>query len=987
MPVKHHVLKCAPISIKHLLICCLTALICNIHVAKAQDCDPEVPVLEVDLTLSSAATYISPTIIREGNCCGTTAPDRCIAFNITLHEGAQGIIFDICSGAVPPGALFYQIGCGPPVPVGNLICLDGTGPHYLTFCKPGNNQNQYCITSVPAPTAGPDTLASEGCSAVLTSSGYDPSTIIWTSVAPGDPGSLDGLLSCTNCENPVVTATDDGLAFAEYMVCGMPLGGCTLTEVCDTVSVSFASTLAVTIEPDPPAICDGEVDVEVTAIGSGGYPPYTFTWSNGDVGNTTSITAPGTYSVQINDGSGCPPDAYVFEVFQYSQPVGADAGPDQLICSLNNPIQLNGSFFGTDSAKWTGGNGTFIPDDNDPQATYIPTPEEIEAGILTLTLGVLPGGDCPGTTDDVVISIAPFSGDIVITTDQVSCFGANDGNIDINVSGEDGPYNIEWNQPGLEGFEISELAPGTYEATLYNSIGCPQTLEALITEPELLEVVLTSTSNPLCHDSTDGQASISILGGTPNYNISWSVTGGSSDLEMQNLPAGNHSVSVTDANGCQATAMFTLAAPPELFIEAEDSIANCFGNEFELQALAWGGTGNLDYTWNQGLGNNPIHMVNPLEDTVYTVFATDQNGCSTPPAEIAVTVISMPPDLLWISPDTGVCIGQPAWIQAHYDGHHPPYTYTWNPALPNGPGPHEVQPETSTSYQLTVTDFCANSMVGEVFVEVYALPEIHIEELLLTGCYPTTFTLFDTINKGPGYSHRWTGDEMESLTGNPANFTPSAPGLYELQLEVRSAEGCTNIAAERVLIEVYPSPLANFGILPQVGYIDNPNFTFFNQSTGQINEITWTIENQSFNQIDSVFYTFGDTGVYAIQLRVENEYGCVDSIVKKVTVNPVYNIIIPNAFTPAGSGGGGYYDPSSTANTVFYPFADYVTEMCLNIFNRWGELIFESNEFRYGWDGTYRDKPCPQDVYVYRIDFVFSDGVEVTRVGDLTLFR
>lgn len=957
----------------------------QMHVAVAQDCTPDVPVMEVNLSGNPSATFISPSIVRAGNCCGTTAPDRCIAFNITLNEGAQGIIFDICAGAVPPGALFYQIGCGPPVPVGNMICLDGTGPHYLTFCKPGNNQNQYCITSVPAPTAGPDTLASEGCSAVLTSSGYDPSTIVWTSVAPGAQGSFDGLLSCTNCENPVVTAPADGLPFADYMVCGMPLGGCNPVEVCDTVRVSFASTLAVTIEPNPPAICDGEIDVVVTAIGSGGYPPYTFTWSDGTVGSSTSITAPGTYSVQITDGSGCPPDAYIFEVIQYSQPVGADAGPDQLICSLDNPIQLNGSFFGTDSARWTGGSGTFFPNDEDPQATYIPSAAEIDAGVVTLTLGVLPGGDCPGTTDEVTISIAPFNGQISANVTQISCFGANDGGIDINVIGDDGPYSIDWNQAGISGFEISNLAPGNYTAILNNNIGCPDTLEIDIIEPAALEIELISMSDPLCHDSDDGAAGIEIQGGTPPYSVLWSADNAASGTSMDGLPPGAHSVTVTDANGCQTETMFTLNAPPQLFIDVEDNIVNCFGNPLELIASTQGGSGIITYTWSHGLGNGPSHIVNPATDTTYTVIATDQNGCATPLASINVTVISMDPDLLSVSPDTGVCIGQPAWVLAQYQGNHPPYTYNWSPALPDGPGPHEIQPDVSTLYQVTVTDICGNTLSEDVFVEIYPLPEIHIEELLFTGCNPANFTMFETINTGPGFTHTWSGEGIASLSGNPATLAPSQPGLYELQLEVHTAEGCTNTADERVLIEVYPSPVADFGALPEVGYIDNPNFTFFNQSSGQ-STWEWTIENRLFDQVDSVFYTFGDTGVYTVQLRVVNEFGCADSIVKTVTVNPVYNIIIPNAFTP-GNGGGGYYDPSSTANTIFYPFADYVTDMRLNIFNRWGELIFESNEFEYGWDGTYRDQPCPQDVYVYKVEFEFSDGVRVTRVGDLTLFR
>lgn len=118
-------------------------------------CDPNVPFYVADLTASPNATWVSPSDSRQGNCCGTSFPDRCIEFEITLHPGAIGINFEIASGAVPPGALYYQINCGPLIHVGDPICLVGQGPHVLTFCKPGNNQNTYQITSIPNPQVSP----------------------------------------------------------------------------------------------------------------------------------------------------------------------------------------------------------------------------------------------------------------------------------------------------------------------------------------------------------------------------------------------------------------------------------------------------------------------------------------------------------------------------------------------------------------------------------------------------------------------------------------------------------------------------------------------------------------------------------------------------------------------------------------------------------------------------------------------------------------
>jgi gliding motility-associated-like protein len=169
--------------------------------------------------------------------------------------------------------------------------------------------------------------------------------------------------------------------------------------------------------------------------------------------------------------------------------------------------------------------------------------------------------------------------------------------------------------------------------------------------------------------------------------------------------------------------------------------------------------------------------------------------------------------------------------------------------------------------------------------------------------------------------------------------------------------------------------------------IDDPSFTFLNTTEGSIANLNWSIEGSSIEDLEEINHTFQDTGTYEVGLFITNDFGCSDSILQSVTVNPVYDIIIPNAFTPTDSGDNGLYDPSSTSNSIFYPFADYVENFRMSIFNRWGELIFETKNINYGWNGTYRGSPCPQDVYVYKAEFEFSDGHKVTKTGDITLFR
>jgi gliding motility-associated-like protein len=98
--------------------------------------------------------------------------------------------------------------------------------------------------------------------------------------------------------------------------------------------------------------------------------------------------------------------------------------------------------------------------------------------------------------------------------------------------------------------------------------------------------------------------------------------------------------------------------------------------------------------------------------------------------------------------------------------------------------------------------------------------------------------------------------------------------------------------------------------------------------------------------------------------------------------------MVPNAFTPRYNGNNnGYYDLNQIDNSIFFPIAYFVDEFHMMIFNRWGELVFETFDIKQGWDGMYRGQPAQQDVYVWKIWITFTDGTKLIRVGDVTLLR
>lgn len=139
------------ISIIIVLALILTFLLTESQ-AQVGPCNASVPTYYIDFSsVTSDSTWVSALVVRNAYCCGTSGSDRCINFVITTGSQVTGLAFNICEGALPPGALSYQVDCGPPINYNDIACITTPGVHYLTFCKPGNNVNRYCITATASP--------------------------------------------------------------------------------------------------------------------------------------------------------------------------------------------------------------------------------------------------------------------------------------------------------------------------------------------------------------------------------------------------------------------------------------------------------------------------------------------------------------------------------------------------------------------------------------------------------------------------------------------------------------------------------------------------------------------------------------------------------------------------------------------------------------------------------------------------------------------
>lgn len=782
----------------------------------SQSCDPVTPVFIANLTGQPGGTWISPPSTRAGHCCGTTNPDRCIAFVITLDSMANGIRFDIASGAIPPGALYYQVNCGPPVPVGQMICLSGPGPHHLTFCKPGNNTNTFQITSIPYPYVDGTEWVSQACTGQMNAYGLDPATITWTSI-PANP-VYNSYLSCASgCSS--VTVTPDPVnapPFVDYQVCGYVLGGCIPFYFCDTLRVNFVNDLAVSIMPDNPIICYGGADTLLTANPFGGRAPYTYLWNTG--ATTASIYAgPGTYSVVIRDAMNCSIAQDTVVVGSFTVPIVASAGPDVLICTKDIPFQLNGSVSGATGGTWLLGNGSFSPDRNTLNAFYTPTAAEISSGFVEFDLVTTGNSSCPADTDRVLYAFSPspvpvISGALEVCEGTQTVYSApfingiryiwavSGGEI-INHGGEN--FEVLWDSAGS----------GVITLTMTNRTNCDSTVHIDVTIHPAPQPQISGPSS-VCA-GTLASYTMDSLGG----NYSWTVSGGvitqganSDTVTVDWGYAVSGTVSVTEVNsfGCSASATIPvqfLSVPVPLMVAPAEVCVN------SSSVLAVPAVSGESYTWTLSGGiitgsatQNSVLVDWPATGTAYgSLHAVNAYGCDT---TVQFTVLIHDRPTIQLSGPSSTCV--PA-VETYTVSSAGIASTQW--AVSGGTiigssttNTVQVQWNQPGTGVLSVQqyNFAGCDAVNSVQVNLYGTPQPQISGPVYF-CESQDGTFTTAVIPGNQYSWSVSGGVIQQNEGDSTVYISwNNPGNATISLIETSAQGCIAGVQHQVTIEARP---------------------------------------------------------------------------------------------------------------------------------------------------------------------------------------
>ncbi len=791
-------------------------------------------------------------------------------------------------------------------------------------------------------------------------------------VSPADPGFT------FLWNDPLVqtTAQANGLGAGTWTVVVSDAIGCDTT-----LSVQIDSPSALLIESTSvvPVGCLGDTDGSAAVVVSGGTAPYSILWSNGADGSSMQGPA-GTYEVTVTDANGCGPLQAEAIIEALGVIAIAHAGPDQIVCPGTVAVELQGQVEQATTGIWSGGSGTFNGTGLD--VTYEPGMGDILAGGVDLLLTTVSDGTCPPATDTVHIAISNSFMQASLEATMITCHGAQNGALTFTPATVGLTY--QWDDPEAQtGATATGLPPGAWSVTVTDTLGCDSTLTATIAEPTPLIIQSLSTTPITCSGGSDGTAEVIAMGGTGTLLFTWSD--GQQGMNATSLPAGMIAVLVSDANGCTITGDADIAAPPAITLEAIVPDTLCVNTPVQLTAEAAGGNGGHVITW-AGLGNgSSIETTFGTSQTV-SVSVVDELGCAGPTLTFPVTVLDLPSATLLTSGDTTVCPGGTATISASLSGYPGAYSLQWSITGLNGPGPHTVMVEEDMLIEVIATDVCGNSLIAPIQLMIDTPPVIALPPVIAEGCAPFTCTLPDLgLPAGTQYLWHLGSGQTSNL---PAPMVTYQAGTWPVSLSVSTALGCPAPATTTGMVVVHQPPMAGFTASPWQTDLSNPTVHFSDGSTGAIAQWAWDFGDGASSFAQHPVHTYLTSGSMAVWLWVLDIHGCADSVMHAVTIDVVHDVQIPNVFTPDPNGsGGGAYDPYDLSNDVFYPFAQDVKDFRMRIFNRWGELVFESDDMQRGWDGWYRGQLSPQDVYMVRSWFRFTDGKELARTTDLTLLR
>ncbi len=822
------------------------------------------------------------------------------------------------------------------------------------------DRDSVTITVNPKPTAsitGNDTICL-GDNTTLTASGGG--TYSWNT----------GATTTSITVSPTTNTT--------YQVIVTSSAGCQDTATID-VAVLSPPTAAIT---GPTTTCSNE-PVTLTASGGG-----TYSWNTGET--TANITVnpstTTTYSVIVTTGT-CSDTAY--------HTLNVNTAPTASISASTNPVCVG------DTAVLTASGGvSYLWSTSETTSTINVTPSTA----TTYQVIVTDGNGCQDTTQ-ITMNVNPQT--VVGATANPGTTVCENTSITLNGTGAN---TYVWDNGVTDGVAFTITSTTTYTVIGTDVNGCKDTAQITVNVNPLPAITISGNDTICQGDNTTLTAS----GGT---SYTWSTGANGNSITVSPATTTTYIVTGTDANGCSNndTLDVVVLPPPTALINgvANGTTANC-SNEVLTLSASGGGT----YSWNTGANSSSIN-VQPNTSTTYTVvvtvgscsdttshtvtvntaptagitgnttvcegdtttlsgqptagvnylwstgatsssitisvsspttvslIVTDNNGCKD---TANVTVNTNPLPVITISGNDSICLGDSTNLSASGG-----IAYLWNSGEVTSS--IYVNPSTTTAYTVTGTDANGCSNTAQFTVNVLPPPTATISGDT-SVCAGNSVVL--TASGGGSYSWN-TGETTATISPIPTTTT-----TYNVVVSIGS---CSDTAYHTVNIQ--PMPAIN---------ISNDTTIILGQSgelfaTGGDNVTWFPSTGLSCSTCETTEVTPEETTTYCAAVSLN---GCVDTACVLVTVDIVCGeVFVPNAFSPNGDG----------ANETVKVYNNCIKTMVFRIFNRWGEVVFETTDPTAEWDGTFKGKPLNSGVFVYTLNAQLIDGTEVDMKGNISLIK
>lgn len=601
-------------------------------------------------------------------------------------------------------------------------------------------------------------------------------------------------------------------------------------------------------------------------------------------------------------------------------------------------------------------------------------------GVYSVTLTKSGGLACVPAIQTITVEVFPMPAS-TLTVNSPVCVGGSitftHSTINTNSYVWTGPNNFNSTQQSPIITNATPAMAGVYNCTIANNSGCSTSTN--VTVSVFQSTIQPSSNSPVCQGSVLN-LSVSPGGGAYSWTGPNTFNSNLENPTLQNIygsGAGVYLVNAILPGNCTASSSIAVVVNTTA-VTASNNGPICSNGNLQLTAngvgtFAW--IGPNGFTSNQQ--NPSLPSPGPQATGDYTVTITSPQGCTTLTTTYAVVKA---PKILTPKATSQICEGGTIYLEA-LEGDA--VTYLWTG--PNGFSSQNANTlvqlaplAAAGEYTLSTLDNLGCAAIGRVTAAVNPIPKLSIDmRNAKNGCAPICDVSYAFSSSHPVNSFAWDlGNGQTSNLNTPANLCYQVAKNYIIRVSAVDSKGCS--ATGTTVLEVYPNPQVDFSYTGGPTWV-NSSYQFTDLTKGAtVQSWNWTFGNgNEGSTIQNPYFTYQDSGHYNVILDVVSDKGCKGSITKLVVVEDEIGFYVPNAFTPNGDNN----------NDLFMPVATNINKYEMLIFARNGQLVYQTSDYRKGWDGTIKGKLADDNIYVYKINYTDKTGRAKSVTGSLTLIR